>query len=115
MMKKTSAASPDLMGPGISRFVLTMLLGIGMVFTTQQAKADQDSEREELSRISYELQRLHSSVANASKQAPTGQRVRFRYDWLLRDLDLMRRGVDEHLDAPQQPRSVPPLKGDYRQ
>lgn len=78
-------------------------------------RADQDSEREALIRISYELQRLQAQIAEASKQAPTGERVRFRYDWLARDLTLVRQGVDEHLDAPQQPRTVPPLRGDYRQ
>jgi RAQPRD family integrative conjugative element protein len=78
-------------------------------------RADQDSEREHLARISYELQRLQAQIAEASKQAPTGQRVRFRYDWLARDVALVRQGVDEHLDAPQLPRAVPPLRGDYRQ
>ncbi|HET9642902.1 MAG TPA: RAQPRD family integrative conjugative element protein [Burkholderiaceae bacterium] len=77
--------------------------------------ADADSEREALARISYELQQLQAQIAEASKQAPSGQRVRFRYDWLLRDLALVRQGVDEHLDAPEQPRPVPPLRGDYRQ
>jgi RAQPRD family integrative conjugative element protein len=79
------------------------------------AQADVDSEREELARISHELVRLQGAVANASKNAATGQRVRFRYDWLARDLDLMRQGVDAHLDAPMQPRSVAPLRNDYRQ
>ena len=77
-------------------------------------RADQDAEREELARISYELQRVQMMVAQASRQAPTGQRINFRYDWLARDLDLMRRGVEEHLDAPTQPRTVTPLRGDYR-
>jgi RAQPRD family integrative conjugative element protein len=79
------------------------------------AQADQDREREDLSRISYELSRVQSMVTSAAKQAPTGQRIVFRYDWLARDLELMRKGLEEHLDAPQQPRLVVPLKGDYRQ
>jgi RAQPRD family integrative conjugative element protein len=79
------------------------------------AHADADSEREALARISYELQRLQAQVLEAAKQSPSGQRVRFRYDWLVRDVALIRQGVDEHLDAPEQPRPVPPLRGDYRQ
>jgi RAQPRD family integrative conjugative element protein len=91
-------------------------VGIAVLACVQSsALADVDSEREELARISHEIARLQGAVANASKNAATGQRVRFRYDWLARDLDLMRQGVDAHLDAPMQPRSVPALKHDYRQ
>jgi RAQPRD family integrative conjugative element protein len=92
-------------------------VGIAVLLACIQsgALADVDSEREELARISHELTRLQGAVANASKNAATGQRVRFRYDWLARDLDLMRQGVEAHLDAPMQPRSVPALKHDYRQ
>lgn len=79
------------------------------------AHADQDSEREALARIAYELQRLEVQVTEAAREAPGGQRIRFRYDWLLRDVSLIKQGIHEHLDAPQQPRPVPLLKGDYRQ
>ena len=48
------------------------------------------------------------------RQGNTMARVQFRYDWLDQDLELMRRAVADHLDAPRQPRPVPPLKGDYR-
>ncbi|HSV46447.1 MAG TPA: RAQPRD family integrative conjugative element protein, partial [Ramlibacter sp.] len=50
----------------------------------------------------------------AAKNADTTARVKFRYDWLGKDLDLVLRGVTDHLDAPRQPRPVPPLVGDYR-
>ena len=79
------------------------------------ARADEDAEREHLARISYELQRLQQEVTDAQRNADEGGRVRFRYDWLTRDLQLVQRGVDEHLDAPRQPRPAPPLRGDYRQ
>lgn len=75
---------------------------------------DDDTEREALARISYELARVQQMVAEASKRAPQGQRVRFRYDWLTRDLDLLRQGVEDHADAARQPRPVTPLRGDYR-
>ncbi|MCH8857496.1 MAG: conjugal transfer protein, partial [Proteobacteria bacterium] len=54
-------------------------------------------------------------VDEASRRAPTGQRISFRYEWLKRDLALVQRGVDDHLDAPRQPRAIPPLRGEYRQ
>lgn len=77
--------------------------------------ADPDLERENLARIAHEIERVQVMVQEAAQAAPGGQRVRFRYDWLLSDLKLLRDGVVEHADAPRQPRPVPPLRGDYRQ
>lgn len=94
--------------------VLTALVSAA-VLTMRPAAADEDSEREQLARISYELQRLQSMVDEASRRAPSGQRISFRYEWLKRDLALVQRGVDDHLDAPRQPRAIPPLRGEYRQ
>jgi RAQPRD family integrative conjugative element protein len=83
---------------------------------TQPARAaDPDTERESLARITSELERVQVMVKDAADRAPSGQRVKFRYDWLLRDIQLMRDGLSEHVDAPRQPRPVPPLRGDYRQ
>lgn len=84
-------------------------------FAAPAVRADEDSEREHLARISYELMRLQAEVSQAQRNADAAGRVRFRYDWLARDLELVQRGVDEHLDAPRQPRPAPPLRGDYRQ
>lgn len=90
--------------------VAAATLGVG-----QAARADDDSEREQLARIVNELQRVEEMTRAAASDAPSGQRVRFRYDWLVRDLQLMREGIEQHVDAPRQPRPVAPLKGDYRQ
>jgi len=97
----------------LNRTALGVALALAVVASA--VHADEDSEREQLSRLSIELQQLQARVAEASKHAPSAARVKFRYDWLQRDLDLMRRGIDDHLDAPRQPRAVPPLRGDYRQ
>ena len=91
-------------------FAAAVSLGVG-----QAARADDDSEREHLARIVNELQRVEEMTRAAASDAPSGQRVRFRYDWLVRDLQLMREGIEQHVDAPRQPRPVAPLKGDYRQ
>lgn len=77
--------------------------------------SDVDLERENLARIAHEIERLQVMVQEAAQVTPSGQRVRFRYDWLQQDLKLLRDGVVEHADAPRQPRPVPPLRGDYRQ
>ena len=87
---------------------LPLLLAVGTV------RADADSEREALARIAHELQRLQAEVQQAAKTADSTARVKFRYDWLAKDLELVQRGVTDHLDAPRQPRPVPPLAGDYR-
>lgn len=79
-----------------------------------QATDSMDAEREALSRIQYELQQLQTQVREAARNAPTGTRVQFRYDWLASDLELINRSIQDHLDAPRQPRAIPPLKGDYR-
>jgi RAQPRD family integrative conjugative element protein len=78
------------------------------------ARADEDAQREALARIAYELTRLEQLVAEAQRQQEANTRVRFRFDWLGRDLALVRRGIEDHADAPRQPRPVPPLRGDYR-
>jgi len=73
-----------------------------------------DTEREQLANLSQELTYLRHQVAEASTKAPGAARVQFRYDWLDRDLELIQRGIQEHLDAPRQPRPIAPLKGAYR-
>lgn len=76
---------------------------------------DEEQERERLATIAAELAHLQALALRAAEVAPAGQRVRFRYDWLARDLQLMRDGIEQHSDAQRQPRPVPPLRGDYRQ
>lgn len=78
------------------------------------ARADEDAQREALARIVYEISRLEQLASDTAKQQEANSRTRFRYDWLARDLALVRRGVEDHLDAPRQPRPVPVLRGDYR-
>jgi RAQPRD family integrative conjugative element protein len=91
------------------------LLVLALAPAAQSARADDDAEREQLARISHELLQLQAMVTDAGRRVPATQRVRFRYDWLQRDLELVRQGIDDHIDAPRQPRPVPALRGDYRQ
>jgi len=85
-----------------------------LLLAASAARADADSEREALARIAQELQRLQVDISQATRTADTSARVKFRYDWLEKDLELVLRGVTDHLDAPRQPRPVAPLAGDYR-
>ena len=99
---------------------LSRALALGVVATVMltlvhpPARADEDAQREALARIAYELSRLEQLAADGSKQQEANARTRFRFDWLGRDLALIRRGIEDHVDAPRQPRPVPVLRGDYR-
>lgn len=97
-----------------SKFLCLVLLVASGASFAQTAPDATDAERESLARIQYEIQLLQQQVREAGKNAPRGARVQFRYDWLANDLEMISRSVQDHLDAPRQPRAVPPLKGDYR-
>jgi len=94
------------------------LLIIGLLSTAvpmQSAIADPDAEREALARIAHELDALETLIRTAESQAEPDARIRFRYDWLRQDLARVRQGIQDHIDAPRsEPRTFPPLRGDYR-
>jgi len=97
---------------------ITQVLIIGLLGATlpvQFAIADADGERAALARIIHELQAIDLLITEAASQANPDARVRFQYDWLRQDLDRIRLGIQEHIDAPRsEPRTFPPLRGDYR-
>ena len=97
---------------------ITQVLIVGLLGATllvQFAVADTDGERAALARIIHELQAIDPLITEAASQANPGARVRFQYDWLRQDLDRIRLGIQEHIDAPRsEPRTFPPLRGDYR-
>jgi RAQPRD family integrative conjugative element protein len=94
--------------------VLTLGL-LGILLPVQFAIADADGERAALSRIIHEIQSLEPLIAEAVSQANPDVRIRFQYDWLRQDLSRIRLGIQEHIDAPRsEPRTFPPLRGDYR-
>lgn len=94
---------------------LLIAMPIALSLLCAQARADEDAERESLARISNEIARLEDMVKDASVNAAPAARIRFQYEWLIRDLQLVRAGIDAHVDSARQPRPVAPLKGDYRQ
>ena len=93
-----------------------LVLGlIGTVLPVQFAVADADGERAALARIVHELQAIEPLITEAASQANPNARVRFQYDWLRQDLYRIRIGIQEHIDTPRsEPRTFPPLRGDYR-
>ena len=79
------------------------------------AFADADAEREALAKIIHEINALETLINRAEANADRDSRIRFRYDWLRQDLKQIRDGIQSHIDSPRaQPRTFPPLRGDYR-
>ncbi|MYB88617.1 MAG: conjugal transfer protein [Proteobacteria bacterium] len=80
-----------------------------------QAQDPTGSEAEMLARIVHELQALEPLIQKAESAAIPEVRIRFRYDWLRRDLARVRAGLETHLEAAaDEPRTFAPLRGDYR-
>ena len=97
---------------------ITQLLVLSLLATSlpvQFAVADADGERAALARITHELQAIEPLITEAASQANSDARIRFQYDWLRQDLNRIHLGIQLHIDAPRsEPRSFPPLRGDYR-
>jgi len=97
---------------------ITKLLVSGLLATSlpvQFAVADADGERAALARINHELQAIEPLITEAASQSNPDARVRFQYNWLRQDLDRIRLGIQAHIDTPRsEPRTFPPLRGDYR-
>ncbi len=96
------------------RFTTSTLLTLAII--TPSVLADTDDERAMLARLLHELTLLEPLIARSEAKADPDARIHFQYDWLRQDLARVRAGIQSHLDAPRnEPRPVPPLRGDYRQ
>ena len=97
---------------------ITHLLVVGLLGSALPlsfASADADGERAVLARIEHELHSIEPLIRESESQANPDSRIRFRYDWLRQDLSRIRQGIQAHIDAPRtEPRTFPPLRGDYR-
>jgi RAQPRD family integrative conjugative element protein len=102
-------------GPNALRHTAILLAGILSAFIPLHfARADAQGEREALARVIHELQAIEPLLRRGQAQANPDARVRFRYDWLRQDLQRMRLGIQEHIDAPRaEPRQFPPVFGQY--
>ena len=100
----------------VNGFEQVAAITLSWLFLAGPVSANADAEREALARLNHELEALAPLIATAESQASPDTRIRFRYDWLRQDLERIRNGVQEHIDAPRnEPRTFPPLRGDYRQ
>ena len=94
----------------------TIALALVLALASNHASADAQNEREVLARLVNELEALEPLLDAAEAEANPDARVRFRYDWLRADLRQIESGIQDHIEAPHvEPRTFPPLRGDYRQ
>ena len=94
---------------------IPVFLAITLFTFLTPATADTDAERAVLARLIHEINATKPLFGEAQSQSDPDARIRFQYGWLRQDLDRIILGIREHLDAPRaQPRTFPPLKGDYR-
>ena len=92
--------------------IISLIFGVSI---SPVMYADVDAEREMLSSIIHELQAVESLIDKAQAQSEEDTRIQFQYRWLREDLGLIKSGIQSHINAPRaQPRSFPPLRGDYR-
>ena len=69
-----------------------------------------------LTRLTKEITNLETLIDSAEREHDQASRIRFRYDWLRRDLELIRSGIESYLtDTHMQPRTVEQLQGLYHQ
>lgn len=104
---------PSMFGKRRSKLAVLCIVSVALV-SSSRSFADDDAERENLARISYELTQLQRMIGDAAATADHDGRARFRYDLLARDVSLVQSGIDDHLQRPRQPQRVQPLAGDYR-
>ncbi len=92
------------------RFALTLICLLAL-----PVSADELEEREYLEKVQAELAAIRLHLKSAEASADPDARVRFRYDWLRRDLAKIQRGVQAHIDAASIERdNRTPVRGDYR-
>ena len=95
---------------------VTRLLAVAlMVALAGHVLAAPGEEHEALARVLHELEVLEPLIREAESAETAGDRISFRYDWLRRDINQIKGGLEAHLDAVhEEPRSFTPLRGDYR-
>ncbi len=92
-----------------------LFIHILFLITVPFVQADPEGENAKLALIIHELHALTPLVQEAEALANKDSRIQFQYDWLSLDLERIKSAILEHITAPRvQPRSFPPLKGDYR-
>lgn len=84
--------------------------------TSVSVHADVWSERAALAQVVSELTALERLVSDTQKLSENDARVKFDYDVLMRDLEIIRAGINAHLSQPinpVMPSHIDALGGEY--
>lgn len=94
---------------------MTVIYPLTALLVTTAAYGITDPERAALSRLRLELESMSTIVDEAEQQAIPHDRESVRYQRLRDDLEKVLQGVDDAKNAERrEPRSLPPIDGDYR-
>ena len=92
------------------------LIAMTIAIASSAANADVWAEREALAQVASEISALERLVHDASELSENDSRVKFDYDALMNDLEVIRAGINTHLSQPinpVMPSRVDALKGAY--
>ena len=86
-----------------------------LLMTTPHVNADIDAEKAKLALIIHELETITPLIAEAETLVNKGDRIQFQYEWLARDIERIKSGIQAHINAPRiHPRNFPPIDSNYR-
>lgn len=96
--------------------IIQIGVALACAVVSGSALADVAEEREQLRAAQAELNQLQLRLNVAEAAADPDARIRFRYDWLRRDLAIIRRGIQAQIDASTcSAKKKQRVRGDYRQ
>ncbi len=91
-----------------------VILAINVMLISTASFADSVQESTDLARISNILNAVYPIIDDAQKESPKNTRVKFRYDWLKKDIQAIQAGIAEKINMSKvEPRVVQPLKTQY--
>jgi len=89
-----------------SAFLLTLCMN--------SVNADADLERNNLAKLVQEIDYLMARVDDIQQDSPGNQRITFHYDTLKNDLNMIRVGINDHINQSLKAgRDLKPLSGQY--
>lgn len=95
--------------------IIPMAIALTIISFGDHALADTTDECQQLKDAQIILSQLQATLQAAEAAADPDVRIHFRYDWLRRDLAVIRRGIQTHLDSANcLPTTTPRVRGDYR-
>lgn len=99
----------------MSQLTKTTLVPVFLLtFCMNSANADADLERNNLAKMVQEIDYLMTRVGDIQQDAPVNQRITFHYDTLKNDLNMIRVGINDHINQSLKAgRDLKPLSGQY--